>query len=85
MTFPMRAPVPAVGLSTIVRPNGHSAYYAMRSEAKPKGMVTMSKKLMSAASRYPAAIHRPPNTSQMTFRIRRIISSRGTARVPSDG
>src|SRR5208283_5664087 len=51
MTFPMRAPVPAVGLSTIVRPNGHNANEAMRSDANPKGMVMMSKKLMSAASR----------------------------------
>src|ERR1700751_4670100 len=72
MTFPIRAPVPAVGLSTILRPNGHNAYEAMRSDAKPNGMVMMSKKLMSAESTYPTAIQRAPNPSQMAFRIRRI-------------
>ena len=51
MTFPISAPVPAAGLSTIVRPNGHNAYEAMRSDAKPKGIVMMSKKLTSAATR----------------------------------
>lgn len=39
MTLPIKAPVPAVGFSTIVRPNGHNAYDAMRSAAKPNGMV----------------------------------------------
>ena len=51
MTFPISAPVPAPGFSTIVRPNGHRANDAMRSAAKPKGMVTMSRKQTSAASR----------------------------------
>ena len=50
MTLPTSVPVPAPGFSTIVRPNGHNAYDAMRSAAKPKGMVTMSRKQTSAAT-----------------------------------
>ena len=34
-----------------LRPNGHSAYDAIRSDAKPNGMVTMSTKQIRAASR----------------------------------
>ena len=38
MTFPMVDPAPAPGLSTTVRPNGHSAKRPMRNEAIPNGM-----------------------------------------------
>src|SRR5438270_13516439 len=44
----------------------------MRSDAKPNGMVIMNRKLTTAAAKYPTAIHRPPNISQITFRVRRI-------------
>ena len=37
MTLPIRAPVPALGFSTIVRPNGHSAYDAMRKCRETEG------------------------------------------------
>ena len=51
MTLPISAPVRGPGLSTTVRPNGHSANNAMRAEAKPKGMVMMRTKQTRAASR----------------------------------
>ncbi len=40
MMLPINAPVRTPGLSTIVRPNGHSAYEAIRSDANPNGMGT---------------------------------------------
>ena len=49
--LPISAPGRVPGLSTSVRPNGHSAYDAIRSDAKPNGMVTMSTKQITAASR----------------------------------
>ena len=50
MTLPTSAPAPASGSSTMVRPNGHSAYDAMRSEAIPNGIVMIRMKHTSAAS-----------------------------------
>lgn len=41
MTLPTRAPVLALGLSMIVRPNGHNAYDGMSRAAKLKEVVTI--------------------------------------------
>jgi hypothetical protein len=49
-TFPRNAHTPEFCFSTIVRPNGHRAYAAMRNDAIPHGIVTMS-----THSRMPAA------------------------------
>ena len=46
MTLPMNDGEPASGLSTIVRPNGHSAKPAIRNEAIPNGMVMIRMQAM---------------------------------------
>ena len=51
MTLPISAPGRGPGFSTMVRPNGQSAYDAMRSAANPNGIVMIRTKQMSAASR----------------------------------
>ena len=50
MMLPIIDPTPAVGLSTYVRPNGHTAKLAMRNDATPNGNVTMRMHMMSPAS-----------------------------------
>src|SRR5690606_1727836 len=46
ITLPTADITPEVGLSTTVRPKGHSAYPAIRNEAMPNGIVTISTKQM---------------------------------------
>jgi len=45
------------------------AYAAIRKDAIPKGMVTISRQQITPARTYPRANQIPPKTSQITFRI----------------
>ena len=51
MTLPITAPGRGPGFSTMVRPNGHSAYAAMRNAANPNGIVMIKMKQIADASR----------------------------------
>src|SRR5581483_7825211 len=65
ITFPTSEGMPASWCRTMVRPKGHSAKFAMRNEAKPNGIVIISKQHTIPARQYPSAIHKPHSTSQM--------------------
>ena len=49
------------------RPNGQRAYPAMRKDAIPNGMVTMSRQQMIPASMYPSHSPNPAKMTQMMF------------------
>jgi hypothetical protein len=63
----MRENTPERGLSTTSRPNGHRAYPAMRKDAMPNGMVTISRQQMIPASMYPSHSPNPAKMTQMMF------------------
>ena len=71
ITLPSADQKPAVGWRITVRPNGHSAYAAIRNDAIPNGMVTIRMQQMTPATAYPIAIQIPQRTSQMTFSRKR--------------
>ena len=72
--LPTVAPGRGPGLSTTVRPNGHRANRAIRAEANPEGIVTISRKHTSAA-RGSQGQPQAAEDQQMMFRIRRMSSS----------
>src|SRR4051794_25983589 len=65
ITLPISDGAPASLRRTIVRPKGHSAKFAIRNEAKPNGIVMISRQHTIPASRYPSAIQKPHSSSQM--------------------
>src|SRR5579875_2096101 len=70
ITLPTSDPRPASRRTSIVRPNGHSTYAAIRSDAIPNGIVIIRKnstKQAAAASTYAIDIQIPQSTSQITF------------------
>jgi hypothetical protein len=65
ITLPIIEGAPASERRTSVRPKGHNAKVAIRKDAKPKGIVMISRQHTTPASRYPSAIHMPHSSSQM--------------------
>ena len=49
MMLPIVDPAPASGFFTIVRPNGHTQYTAIRAAATPNGIVMIRMNITSAA------------------------------------
>src|SRR5262249_13649411 len=74
ITLPIAEGAPASARRSSVRPKGHSAKFAIRKEARPKGIVMISRQHTIPAITYPIAIHRPHSSSQMMLSSVRTLS-----------